>query len=70
MTARSLLLAVALGTVMQTSAAMAADLTVTGAMTIATPTTYDNVIVTGTGILTVDAPLTVTSNMTVQSGAC
>lgn len=46
----------------------AADLTVSGAITISTPSTYDNVTVTSTGLLTLSAPLTVSLNMTIQSG--
>src|SRR6266536_2790580 len=45
----------------------AADLIVDSLLTIDSPATYENVFVTGTGQLTVDAPLTVNVNMTIQS---
>src|SRR5262245_25704390 len=48
--------------------ARASSLTVTRSQATIAPTTYDNVIVTGTGVLTVDAALTVIANMTIQSG--
>src|SRR5436190_20185249 len=46
----------------------AADLDVIGPVTIGSNTSYDNVIVRNTGILTIDALLTVTMNMTVEGG--
>src|SRR6266571_6455702 len=50
------------------ASAGAADLTVSDTLTIGSPATYDNVIVTGTGRLTLLAALTVNANMTIDSG--
>ena len=51
------------------NSATASDLTVIGPtpVTISSDTTFDNVTVTGTGVLIVDAILTVNVNMTIQS---
>ncbi len=48
--------------------AYAQDLIVTGPFTISTDITYDNVVVQSGGVLTVDAVLTVTNDMTIASG--
>jgi hypothetical protein len=66
--ARAVLLALFALTAGAAGPAFAEDLTVTGALTISTPTTYDNVTVTGTGVLTLSAPLTVNLDLTIQSG--
>jgi hypothetical protein len=46
----------------------AADLIVSDTLQLTVPATYDNVIVQSTGLLVVDAPLTVLGNMRIEAG--